>query len=255
MEFTYSGIKLHYEISGQGEWVTLLHGWGGSVQSFLGVQNQLCGRFRALNLDFPGFGASEEPKEDWDVGGYAKCLLALLDELGIDKTALIAHSFGGRVALKLADLRPGIVSKQVLTGCAGLKATESKCNASLASRLKKVYDNPLTRRVLGDGGVEKLNNAVRSRFGSEDYKNASPRMREIFKKVIDEDLSYCLGKVACPTLLVWGEYDTATPLWMGKKMEQEIKDAALIVFEGGTHYAYIEQFGRFMAIVNSFLGA
>ena len=255
MEFEYSGIKVHYEISGQGDWVTLLHGWGGSVTSFLGAQNQLCGRFRVLNLDFPGFGTSEEPMDDWGVKEYAECLLALMDELGIEKTAVIAHSFGGRVALKLADLRPGIVSRQVLTGGAGLKAAETKCNASLASRLKRVYDNPLTRKVLGDGGVDKINNAVRSRFGSEDYRNASPRMREIFKKVIDEDLEYCLDKVACPTLLIWGEYDTATPLWMGKKMEQRIKDAALIVFEGGTHFAYIEQFSRFMAIVNSFLGA
>ncbi|MCR4621458.1 MAG: alpha/beta hydrolase [Clostridiales bacterium] len=255
MEFTYSGIKLHYEVSGEGEWVTLLHGWGGSVQSFLGVQKRLCTRFRVLNLDFPGFGASEEPNADWGVSEYARCVLALMDELGIASTALIAHSFGGRVALKIADLRPGIVSKQLLTGCAGLKDQQAVCRPSLASRLKKVYDNPLTRRVLGDGGVEKINNAVRSRFGSEDYKNASPRMREIFKKVIDEDLSYCLEKITCPTLLVWGEYDTATPLWMGRKMEQEIKDAALIVFEGGTHFAYIEQFARFMAIADSFLGA
>ena len=56
-------------------------------------------------------------------------------------------------------------------------------------------------------------------------------------------------------LLIWGANDTATPLWMGQRMEKEIGDAALIVFENCGHFAYLEQYARFMAIVRQFLGA
>lgn len=55
------------------------------------------------------------------------------------------------------------------------------------------------------------------------------------------------------TLLIWGEHDDATPLWMGKRMEEEIKDAGLVVFENDGHYAYWNQLNRFHAIVNVFL--
>ena len=52
---------------------------------------------------------------------------------------------------------------------------------------------------------------------------------------------------------VWGDKDTETPLWMGQRMEKDIPDSALIVLEGGTHFAYLEQIGRFNAIARSFL--
>jgi pimeloyl-ACP methyl ester carboxylesterase len=62
-----------------------------------------------------------------------------------------------------------------------------------------------------------------------------------------------LPKIQASTLLIWGENDTATPLWMGREMEKCISDAALVLFEGCSHFAYLEQYGRFSAIVKEFL--
>ena len=256
MFFEYDGVKMHYEISGEGDQsVLLLHGWGGSCESWLPVERDLKASKRVINLDFPGFGQSTEPNRPWSVSEYRDITLALIDELKLESLEIVAHSFGGRVALMLNQARPQLVTKQVLTGCAGLIDTQSASKGNAAHALSRLYDNGLSRRLLGDKGVEKIKNAVRSRFGSTDYKNASPMMRECFQLVVKQDLSACLPTIKASTLLIWGANDTATPLWMGQRMEKEIGDAALIVFENCGHFAYLEQYARFIAIVRQFLGA
>ena len=254
MNFEHNGVKLYYELSGEGEQnVLLLHGWGGSTQSWLPVARDLSAKKRVINLDFPGFGKSSEPPVPWSVTEYKDTVLALLNDLKIEKTELIAHSFGGRVALMLNEARPALVTRQVLTGCAGLIDTETANNGGALHALTRLYDNNVSRKLLGEKGVNKIKNLVRSHFGSEDYKNASPMMRECFQRVVKQDLGYCLKSVKAPTLLIWGRNDTATPLWMGQRMEKEMADAALIVFENSGHFAYLEQYARFIAIVKQFL--
>ncbi|MCQ2454207.1 MAG: alpha/beta hydrolase, partial [Clostridia bacterium] len=78
-------------------------------------------------------------------------------------------------------------------------------------------------------------------------------MKKTFVKVVNEDLSPLLPQIQASTLLVFGENDTDTPLWMGQRMEKEIPDAGLVVFENDDHFAYLRQWPRFCAIVQAFL--
>lgn len=248
-----SGL-INARLSGKGErTVLLLHGWGGSMDSWKPVERDLSAGMRVLNVDFPGFGESPEPRDVWCVTQYAEQILELLDEMEISRVTVIAHSFGGRVALMLNQMRPELIDRQVLTGCAGLIGDRDAQKGGLAHKLSGLYDNGFTRRLLGDKGVERIRDTVRSHFGSEDYKNASPKMREVFKQVIHQDLAGCLPGIKASTLLIWGEADTATPLWMGRQMEKTIPDAGLVVFEGCGHFAYLQQYARFITIVKQFL--
>ena len=77
-------------------------------------------------------------------------------------------------------------------------------------------------------------------------------MRKTFVKVVSQDLFPRLKDIQAPTLLIWGSEDTETPVWMGEQMEKEIPDAALIVFEGRTHFAFVEEWQRFLLIVRQF---
>ena len=243
--------RLYYEITGSGEMpLLLMHGWGGSTQSWIPVARDLADRYRIINIDFPGFGKSPEPPEAWHVDEYCDLVVKLLESLDIRKCDIIAHSFGGRVALMLGAKHPELVGRQVLTGCAGLVNPESQ---NQNAQLSKLYDNSFTRRFLGEKGVDRLRNIVRSKFGSADYKNASPLMRDVLKNVVNQDLHWCLDGIKASTLLVWGENDTATPLWMGKEMEKCIRDAGLVVFENSGHFAYLEQYNRFITVVKQFL--
>ncbi len=78
----------------------------------------------------------------------------------------------------------------------------------------------------------------RNKAGSADYNQASPTMKQILSKVVNENLIHEFKLVKVPTLLIWGDNDTATPLNDGKIMEKEFADAGLVIFEGGTHYAF-----------------
>jgi hypothetical protein len=91
---------------------------------------------------------------------------------------------------------------------------------------------------------------LRVKFGSADYVAASPMMRQCLVKVVNEDLTHLLPGIKAPTLLVWGENDTATPLSDAKKMEAEIPDAGLAIIKNAGHFSFVEQpviFGSIMA--------
>ena len=91
---------------------------------------------------------------------------------------------------------------------------------------------------------------LRVKFGSADYAAASPMMRQCLVKAVNEDLSHLLPGIKAPTLLVWGDKDTATPLADAQKMEKEIPNAGLAVIPGTGHFSFVENpylFGRIMA--------
>jgi pimeloyl-ACP methyl ester carboxylesterase len=101
--------------------------------------------------------------------------------------------------------------------------------------------------------IKKLEGYMKQRMGSRDYRNATPIMRKILVNVINEDLFDCLPKIKASTILIWGSNDTEVPLNEAKVIESNIKDCGLIVYEGCTHYAYIERLDQTVNILNEFL--
>lgn len=255
MEIESCGVRVYAEQIGNGpRRVLLLHGWGCSVELMRPVAQRLedC---TALMIDFPGFGGSGHPTEAWGMPEYAACLEGVLEQLRFTPCAVIAHSFGCRVALYLVAHQKGLFDQLVLTGAAGLRkeaTVEQKKRQQTYQRYKKVL-LALGKIPLMKPAADALMDKLRRRFGSADYNALSADMRATFVKVVNQDLSDCLPKVHVPTLLIFGDRDTETPLWMGQRMEKEIPDAGLVVLEGGTHFAYLEQLDRFAAIVRVFL--
>ena len=227
----------------------MLHGWGASRELFAPVAAALPG-WRSLIPDLPGFGGTPPPPQAWSVEDYARWVLALLDRCGIERTPVVGHSFGGRVAIKLATIAPARVERLILTASAGIRPRQT-----LGGRLR-VRTYKLLRGVEKAGFVpQALRDSARARAdrrGSEDYRNSSGSMRGTFVRVVNEDLRPLLSGISCPTLLVWGDRDTETPIADARLMEAEIPDAGLVVFAGRGHYAYIEEASRFASIVDVF---
>ena len=98
-----------------------------------------------------------------------------------------------------------------------------------------------------------MEDSLRHRFGSADYNALDEEMRKTFVKVINQDLTELYTDIKAPTLLIWGDEDHETPLWMGREMEKMIPDAGLVIFENGSHFAYLEQLVRFNTIIKTFL--
>ena len=113
----------------------------------------------------------------------------------------------------------------------------------------------MTRLPLVGGMAQKSLKALQEKYGSPDYNALDDEMKKTFVKVVNQDLTPLLPSVQASTLLIWGENDTETPLWMAQKMEQEIKDAGLVIFEGDDHFAYLHQWQRFVTVVRVFLSS
>lgn len=234
--------------------VLLLHGWGCDGSIFASFQNEFFKHSSVLSVDFPGHGQSGEPSVPWGVSEYAEQLLVLLSELGISKVDIVAHSFGGRVALWIASHRPELVEKMVITGGAGIRkpAAQTQSKRQLQYKKLKAILQRFEKISFLKGVVSNLQERLIQKYGSEDYKRLNPNMRQTFVKVINQDLSDLLPKIKASTLLIWGSSDTETPLWMGQKMEKEIPDAGLVVFDGRSHFAFLEEAQRFQVIVKTF---
>ncbi len=249
------GIKIHYEQDGQGADVLVLHGWGASIQTMRPVIDALKQSYRVTALDFPGFGGSDVPPDTFDVQQYTDLTYRFMLELGIKRTHILCHSFGGRVTIKLAAQHPEAVDKIVFTDAAGLRKKRTiKQNVKIYSfkLAKRLSKGRIIKRVLKVIGVD-VDKRVKN-AGSADYKALSDHMKKVFVRVVNEDLIGYLPQIKSPSLLIWGANDQDTPLEFGKTMEKLIPDAGLVVFEGAGHYSFLDCFGRYISIVNTFFG-
>lgn len=239
MKIKVKNVLVNYIQYGEGKDILLLHGWGQNIEMMKMLGDNFSDRFRITILDFPGFGLSEEPREAWNIKDYANMLEEFINELGIKKPIIMGHSFGGRVAIRYSAEH--VVEKIVLFGSPCVREdTELPLSVKILKGIKKLP------------GMDKIGEFAKNFIGSRDYKAASPVMRQTLVNVVNEDLSKYAKEIDCPTLLIWGENDTEAPVSDAKILESIMVDAALIVLPG-THYAYIENLGQVVNILNNFI--
>ena len=256
MKAIINGTEINYRISGNGEsCVLLLHGWGCDMKMMQPVANALEKNHRVMLIDFPGHGESGRPPEPWGVPEYAECLDKLLEKLHFAPCDVIAHSFGCRVAAWIEVHHPEMFKRIVFTGAAGIRKKPSPESVKRTARYKKLKGicQLFSQIPIARIAAKALENKLVRKYGSKDYNALDEEMRKTFVKVINQDLSPLYKQFTSSTLLIWGDADTETPLWMAKEMSRDIPDAGLIILEGGTHFAYLEQIQRFNTIVSHFL--
>ena len=228
--------------------VLVLHGWGAHLEAVEPIVAALEGETRVIALDLPGAGESDAPPEAWDADDYTRFTLRFLDELGVERVHVVGHSNGGRVGICMAAEHPERVGRLLLCDSAGLpprRGMKYKAKVGVAKAGK----------VAGRMGTpgQRLQERMRAKVASTDYLEASEAMRGTFRRLIAMDLSDRLPRVRATTLLVWGEHDDDTPLWMAHRMEELIPDAGLAVFEGAGHYSYADDPARFGSVARLFL--
>lgn len=254
MLFQYNDVNMHYIEQGQGKPLLLLHGWGGNVDSFLPVRNTMQENRKVITVDFPGFGQSDDPPETWKVKNYAELIAAFIIEKGMEPVDIIAHSFGGRVAIYLASHYKYLVDKLILVDSAGLipkRPLSYYIKVYRYKALKKLANSSLGVGVLKLFGKTPKDLAKNS--GSSDYKSLNDTMKKIFVSVVNDDLEPYLMEIEASTLLIWGKDDKDTPVYFGEIMEKKIKDAGLVVLDNAGHFSYLDQFASFIKIVSVFL--
>jgi len=247
---TVQGVVVHFQKDGHGKPVLLLHGWGGNHNSWFPIYERLKKMFEVFALDLPGFGQSGSPDLNWQLDDYAGFLkMFIRQEIG-ENVSLIGHSFGGQAAIRLASLYPQMVSKLVLTDSAGIRNLGSPKKMGIMQLAK------IGKSLFSLPGLNKFQEKARQKLyriiGEHDYEEAGV-LREIFKNIINEDIRKDLPKIFIPALIIWGGKDKITPLKDGRLMQKLLPDSQLVVFENGSHFAYLEEPERFTRQVVDFL--
>ncbi len=251
MTVNIDGLNIEYITEGEGQPVLLLHGWGSSFDVYRGIINTLKNRCRLFAVNFPGCGGSDTMDTPWSLDDYCHFVLKFMAAVGISDPILIGHSHGGRVILKMAA--DGMVNppKIVLLDSAGLipkKSTKQKLRAKSFKAIKRVLSLPVIKNH-----SEPLLDKARKHYGSADYNAAPEVLRKTLVSLVNTDLRDIIHNIKCPTLLIWGENDTATPLSDAKIIESLIPDSGLCVIKGTGHYSFCEQPYQAHAILNSFI--
>ena len=223
-----------------GKNIVLLHGWGQNIEMMDPIGKRLQKDFYITIIDLPGFGKSSEPTYGYTVYDYFEIVDELLRKLKIKNPIMIGHSFGGRISIIYAAKR-GVEKLVLLASPFKRSVKKNTFKIKLLKFLKKV---PV---------VKELESYMKTKIGSRDYRNATPIMRLILVNTVNEDLTEYLKQIESPTLLIWGDLDTEAPLEDAKYAETIMKDAGLIIYQGATHYVYLERINEVINVLNVFL--
>ncbi len=253
MEMVDKNLKIEYTKQGKedGIPVLLLHGWGSSFDVYKGIMSALSDRCYLVALNFPGCANSETMPEPWNLDDYCDLVVEFIEKAGLHNPILIGHSHGGRVILKLAATKRVNPPKIVLLDSAGLipkKSFKQKLRLKSFKTIKWALNLPLIKNYSGN-----LLEKARAHYGSADYNAAPPVLRQTLVSLVNTDLRDIIPNITCPTLLIWGENDTATPLSDAKIIESLIKDSGLCVIKDTGHYSFCEKPYEAHAILRSFI--
>ena len=239
----------NYQLSGKGKLVLLLHGWGDSSATFKELINSLSGKYQTLSVDLPGFGATQAPKDVWDLDDYAHFVRVLLEKLNLGQPyAVIGHSNGGALtvrAVSLGDLKP---EKIVLLAASGVR-TNNQIKRMFLKVLAKTgnvatiwmperYRQSLRKSLYGVAGSDML---------------VAPHLQDTFKKTVRQDVQGDAAAIKVPTLLIYAANDDAIPVADGRQYQSLIKNSRLEIIENAGHFVHHDQAAKVTHLIEEFL--
>jgi pimeloyl-ACP methyl ester carboxylesterase len=257
------GVQTSYLEAGAGEPVVMLHGSGPGVSAMANWQNNigtLSQRFRVLAPDIVGFGATQRPDDvTYSLRTWTDQIWAFLDAHGIEKTAIVGNSLGGRIALQMATDCPDRITKMVLMGAPGVGMTLTEGLAALRA-YEPSHDamRDLLRNYFAVDPTMITDELVAIRYEASIADGAYEAYRAMFfdprhagsELGISEDE---VRAIATPTLLVHGREDKVVPVQVSVTMLGLLPNADLHVFSSCGHWTQIERADEFSALVSDYL--
>jgi len=244
------------ESSGRGT-VVFLHGLGGSVYSWWGQLESLASSgHRALAYDQRGAGLSSKPPGPYSVELWAEDLVRLLDELELERVALVGHSAGCMIA-EQAAVRLGDRAR-ALAVVGGALRWRPEAGPVFEERV----------RLARAGRMDEIAEAVARTGLSERCREEEPALHGLFLEMIaaNDPGAYAewsaatataemaeTGRVPCPTLALCGEEDPVTPPGFAREVAAAVPDGRAAVIAGAAHWCQLEAPARVSAMLGEFL--
>lgn len=257
------GVRVRYVDQGQGPPVVLIHGYASSLEAWSAVIPVLARTHRVIALDLKGFGWTDRPPGDYSPEAQARLVFALLDARGVDRAAVVAHSFGASVALAMALERPERVTRLALYDAFVFEeqippfllwAREPGVGEILFGLY---YDQRVDERLalaFHDQRfvTEELVHAVEramARPGTRAAALATARGMRF------AHLERRYRTIRQPVLLLWGREDTTTTVAHAERLARELPNAHLVVYPRCGHMPMIEAAAASTADLAAFLTA
>lgn len=260
---TVEGVRVRYLDVGEGPVVVLLHGFASSIENWLAVIPALKGKYRVLAVDLKGFGWTDRPVGDYSPAAQAALVRAVMKERGVDRAAIVAHSWGSSVALAFALAFPEATERLALYDA---WVYESQLPSMFQLARAKGLGEFLFAAFYSERGEERLANAfydpeIIPEKLVEDVERAMERpgtraaALEAVRGMRFSEVEGRYASIKAPTLLLWGREDIVTPLSVGERLSRELPNARLVVYPRCGHFPMIEAIAASNQELLTFLGA
>jgi pimeloyl-ACP methyl ester carboxylesterase len=255
------------DTGGSGPPLLFLHGWSSNWQIFLLNIAAFMETHRCLAVDLPGFGASDMPADDISINGYAKCVDAVCDQLGVETVSVVGNSMGGFIGAELALSYDTRVERLVLVSAAGLSTEHLAQTPAVVLARLTTAGLPLTQRF--ESYVvrrPRLRRAAMQWVLRYPERLSVPLTQELvlsfgkpgFVPALKALLQYSyrdrLAAMEMPVLIVWGRNDLLVPVGDAERYRRLIGDNARVeIFEDTGHAPMIERPSRFNSLLREFV--
>src|SRR4026207_489238 len=255
-EITIYGQKIHYIEAGSGPNVILLHGLGGSWQSWHFNIAPLAEKYHVVIPDQIGFGKSDNPFVNYRIRTYVDFLDQFCKQLKIERATLVGNSMGGWIAAMFTASFPDRVDKLVLVDAAGYappKDLDTRTffglNPTTREGMKvlvaKVFYN---KAFQTDAAIDM---AIAVRLAAGDGYTINSITESIIRG--EDFLDDIVKTIKRPTLIIWGRQDGLVSLPEGERFNKDIAGSKLIVIDQCGHVPNVEKPAEFNAAVLKFL--
>lgn len=236
METEVNGLKIHYQIFGEGlpaqagKPFLILHGWGSNSERWRPVAEKIAEKgCKVVVPDLPGFGESQQLDRPWSSNDYCVFIEKFSEAIGLSEFYLMGHSFGGAISAKFAIKFPQRINKLFLVSAACIREKTAKKKAFGAiSKIVRIFKfipfYDFFKRAVYKFIIRK-----------SDYLNVDGVMKETYLNVIADDLSQFSGFIKVPTIIIWGEKDDSTPIENAHLLNRKIKNSKLVIIPGADH--------------------
>ena len=244
----------HYEVLGRGQPVLFLHSWLGSWRTWMPAMEMIADRYRAIALDFWGFGDSTARAEPATIAGYVSQVVDFVERLGMVPPHLVGHGLGGVVALQAAGAYPERFGKVMIAGTPVIGALLQPLTrpAGLSRWMSRSSANELWARQVrqasnGDSAYDEV---------LEDIAAAHPAtLQSLVDEVSGVNLRGTIAELARPLLAVYGARDRLLTAEHGRQIaETSATFRQVLTLEKSGHFPFLDQPIQFNRALLEFLG-